>query len=360
MQRRFWIKTGKVLIVTLLMLTAFGSSELKAADWRALTDFRGAWLFTVGDDPAWARPETDTGDWDRLNAPGDWERYYPGYNGYAWYRKTFNLKAIPKTKALTLFLGYIDDVDEVFINGQKVGQTGQFFPNYQTAYSVERRYVVPASLLKESGNVIAVRVYDEYQYGGIIRADRFGLYYDREQEMLRVDLSGNWKFSIDNFGDNHSVGLDDSGWDELFVPMSWESQGYPEYDGKAWYRKRFTMPTSLQGQDLFLVLGKIDDFDKVYLNGKLIGRVEELEQYSRFRRGNAYNLIRAYEIPKGLIKAKNLISVEVDDPMGVGGIYEGPVGIMTGDAARELLNKHRWSSSNNWNFSFWDLFRIVE
>ncbi len=360
MKRCFWIKTGKVLIVTMLMLLAFGPSGLEAADWRSLADFRGSWSFTVGDDPEWANPATDISDWDRLNAPGEWERSYKGYNGYAWYRREFNIHNFPKTKTVTLFLGYIDDVDEVFVNGQKVGQTGDFFPNYKTAYDIERQYVIPVNLLKESGNIIAIRVFDVKQSGGITRANRFGIYYDREQEFLSLDLSGTWKFSTDDFGDNHSPELNDDNWDDILVPMTWESQGYPNYDGIAFYRKKFTMPASLQGEELFLVLGKIDDYDKVYLNGKLIGRVEELERYSRFQRGNSYNLIRIYEIPTGLVKSKNLISVEVYDTHGVGGIYEGPVGIITREAARQLENKHRWDNDEDWHFSFWDLIRLFE
>jgi sialate O-acetylesterase len=344
--------SNKVLIVYFFVLMAFGPLGLKASDWKPLVSFNGPWLFTVGDDPAWSRLALDVRDWDQINAPGNWERYYEGYNGYAWYRKNFSLPTMPKTKMVTLFLGHIDDVDEVFVNGQKVGQTGQFPPRYQTAYNQERQYFVPVSLLNETKNVVAVRVFDEGRDGGIVSAGKFGLYYDRNQELLELDLSGNWKFSIENFGNMHSPSTNDENWKNIYVPMNWEQQGFEDYDGRAWYRKRFSLPETLKGTELYLVLGRIDDFDKVYLNGQKIGQVEDLDSYSRFQRGNAWRLYRIYKIPSNLLKSKNLLSVEVQDDMGGGGIYEGPVGIMDLDKMREFENRIRNEGYN----SGWDSF----
>lgn len=352
---------NKTYIVYLIILLAFSSSELKASDWKMLVDLKGRWQFTVGDDPEWARPETDTHDWDVIDAPKAWEYYYEGYNGYAWYRKTFGMTELPKTKMVHLFLGFIDDVDEVFINGQKVGQTGGFFPNYETAYDKERHYLVPVSLLSNSENTIAIRVYDEGRDGGILRADKFGFFYDRDQDRMVVDLSGMWKFSTDNFGQMNSPQTSDEQWNEIYVPMNWESQGYADYNGKAWYRKRFALPESLKGEELYLVLGKIDDYDEVYLNGHKIGSVEELDGYSRFQRSNAWSLYRIYKIPSNYLRSKNLLSVQVEDVFEFGGIYEGPVGIMKAQDIQGLRERMRWQEQNNgWNSFFQDLIRLFD
>ena len=359
--RFFFMTTVKVLIVIMPCLLFLRSPELEAADWHLIVDMKGQWQFTVGDDPAWADPKTDTGDWDHLNVPGNWENQsYQGYNGYAWYRLTFAVRTMPASDYVTLFLGRIDDVDEVYINGRKIGQTGDFFPHYQSAFDTERRYRVPVSLLMKTGNVIAVRVYDEAGEGGMVRGGRFGLYDDRELALLSINLSGMWKFSTYDEGDMNSPALDDSSWKEIYVPATWESQGYKYYNGVAYYRKYFTAPASLQGQVLYLVLGKIDDFDKVFLNGKMIGRVEEMKQYSRFRRGDAYRIFRIYRLPERLIRSENLISVEVNDTHGQGGIYEGPVGVVTYEAARRLADRHREGRNDSWNFSFWDLIHLFD
>jgi sialate O-acetylesterase len=98
----------------------------------------------------------------------------------------------------------------------------------------------------------------------------------------------------------------------------WETQGFDDYDGGAWYRKKFTLPKALVGEDLVLILGKIDDSDKTFINGKLVGTMTD-----------AWQTIRYYPITSQQLKAgENTIIVFVDDPQGNGGIFEGPVGIM--------------------------------
>src|SRR5207302_308521 len=61
-----------------------------------------------------------------------------------------------------------DDVDETFLNGVKLGQTGAFPPNYRSEWQAYRRYRIPVDALNWGGeNVLAVRVYDGAGPGGI-------------------------------------------------------------------------------------------------------------------------------------------------------------------------------------------------
>lgn len=353
--------TTKYLIGYLFLMLAFGSLELKASDWKTLVDLRGNWSFTVGDDPAWANPNYAADDWDQVIAPRQWEHYYEGYNGFAWYRKNFGVASLPQTEMVSLFLGYIDDVDEVFLNGRKVGQSGSFPPNFETAYNQERHYLVPVKWLKREGNVIAIRVFDEGREGGIIRAGKLGFYYDLDQSLMTVDLSGKWKFSTRDFGNMHNPQTDDEQWNEIFVPMAWENQGYSGYDGRAWYRKRFVISDELRNEKLYLVLGRIDDFEKVYLNGEKIGGVEDLEGYSRFQRNDSYQLFRIYPIPADVLRTKNMISIEVEDIFADGGIYEGPVGIVKEGIMNELKDRMRWEEDNGgWKSFVRDLIRLFD
>jgi hypothetical protein len=39
--------------------------------------------------------------------------------------------------------------------------------------------------------------------------------------------------------------FDDSNWAEIKTNLPWERQGYNGYDGYAWYRIRFSLPSSL-------------------------------------------------------------------------------------------------------------------
>ena len=52
--------------------------------------------------------------------------------------------------------------------------------------------------------------------------------------------------------------FDDSNWKRIFMPGTWEDQGFPGYDGYAWYRIRFQLPTQYNNKTLVLELGYIE------------------------------------------------------------------------------------------------------
>ena len=78
------------------------------------------------------------------------------------------------------------------------------------------------------------------------------------------------------------------------------------------------------------MLGKIDDFDRVYLNGKLIGKTKDHEGFGA---SNSYREDRAYPIPADALRrnGSNTIEILVEDIGNIGGIYEGIIGITTKD-----------------------------
>lgn len=132
------------------------------------------WKFQTGDDPEWASPSFDDSEWKDIKAGIQWESQgYNSYDGYAWYRATFNVPAdlkevAEKYNGFNLLLGKIDDVDFTYFNGNLVGSTGKLPPEYETKYNVDRTYVVAAKWINWDGpNTIAVRVFDLYGGGGI-------------------------------------------------------------------------------------------------------------------------------------------------------------------------------------------------
>lgn len=341
-----------ILFILLLIVPA----SLKATEWSCVVNLSGSWYFSVGDNPEWANPKTIVSEWDKIYVPGEWEEYYKGYNGYAWYRKNFDMRSYPKEGTLALLLGRIDDVDEVFINGVKIGQTGSFFPDYQSAWDVERKYYLPEGLLKPTDNVIAVRVYDEGNPGGIVSGKDIGFFYDNDNSLLSLDLSGEWKFSIYRESNSTDKDFNDKNWKSVSIPSSWESQGYTNHDGYGCYRKEFTFPQNISKKDIYLSLGKIDDMDKVYFNGKLIGRTENLDSYNRFNRSNACRMYRFYRIPEHLVEIKNVVVVEVYDYQQRGGIYEGPIGIINHKNAHILQERNE---EDFWPYSVESIFRSI-
>jgi sialate O-acetylesterase len=192
--------------------------------------------------------------------------------------------------------------------------------------------------------------------GGIISGDQIGIYYDNDVALLSLDLSGDWKFSIFREPGVNEKRFNDHKWSTINVPSFWENQGYSNHDGYAWYRKEFSVPAGMNKNDLFITLGRIDDTDKVYLNGKLIGRTEDLMAYDRYSKWNAYRMYRIYPIPEGLLETKNVLVVEVYDGQLQGGIYEGPIGLVSRKNAYILEDRNE---DDNMSFPIRAIFKSL-
>jgi hypothetical protein len=359
---RVRLDTHKLRYFTLLMFLFLSVASVAAAeDWKSVLDLRGKWKFEVGDDENRASVAFNDSKWNEIFVPAAWEdEGYPGYDGYAWYRKHFRLPSDAGKKTLLLRMGCIDDVSEIYLNGSLIGIVGGFPPDFKSAYNKEIILTVPQGSLNASGdNVIAVRVYDDQLAGGIVQG-KIGLYESRTFLSPEVTLAGNWKFKRGDSENWIDPSFDDSHWNKIFVPAYWESQGNHRYDGMGWYRVHVKIPADLAGKDLVLLLGKIDDLDETYFNGKEIGHTGRIRlNPQQSSHGQEYNELRAYTLPSGLVKIDkdNIIAVRVYDAGGEGGIYEGPVGITTRERYAE------WKKNMPWKEKFknnsYDFFKMI-
>lgn len=107
------------------------------------------------------------------------------------------------------------------------------------------------------------------------------------------------------------------GWRPATVPGYWEDGGVRQFDGIMWYRKEFTVPSSMAGKPARLLLGRIVDADEAYLNGALVGRT--YYQYPQ----------RRYPVPAGLLQAgRNVLVLRIQNWGGKGGfVPDKPYGI---------------------------------
>ncbi|MBD3290708.1 glycoside hydrolase [candidate division KSB1 bacterium] len=348
-----WQKSLLLLIPVLMIM--FASSDLPALErgMKRIVNLNGRWKFEIGDNPRWADPKFDDNSWEEIYVPSSWEdEGFPGYDGFAWYRTSFELDRIEENKTYYLYLGTIDDVDETYFNGHYLGSSGVFPPDFVTAAAIFRRYVIPEEYFNPKGkNEIAVRVYDGLGLGGIKRGSA-GIYmYDPKIE-LDINLSGIWKFKP---GDDLSWknDIDDSDWDKIIVPGYWESQGYPDLAGFAWYRKKITIDRKHKNEHLILLFDKIDDMDQTYVNGQLVGHTGNIPDNPNEIVTNTTDAaeLRAYYLPKELLKfdGENQIAVRVFDGPEHGGIKEAPVGIMTRDKYLE------WKKRRERGGSLWEV-----
>jgi sialate O-acetylesterase len=76
------------------------------------------------------------------------------------------------------------DADELYINGKKVGSTGYQYP--------QRRYHVPADILKAGKNIFVVRVTNTGGKGGFVPDKPYYIFSGADT----VDLKGDWQYKV--------------------------------------------------------------------------------------------------------------------------------------------------------------------
>jgi beta-galactosidase len=204
---------------------------------------QAAWRFKRGDDTNWKDPNLDESDWETVNLPDCWEHHsnYNDDNVFGWYRRRVEIPAAYKGQDVIFLLGKVDDVDEAFVNGVRIGGSGTFPPHYQTAYFVERSYTVSASLLKYDGtDVLAVRVFDGPGSGGIIDAPAMT-------------------------GDRVRVGPFDT-----HASPGGKHTGYV-LGGVGWYRKPFRLAAADRGKSVSIRFDGVYMDSDVWINGHALG-----------------------------------------------------------------------------------------
>ncbi|MBK7105506.1 MAG: beta galactosidase jelly roll domain-containing protein [Ignavibacteriae bacterium] len=328
----------RLKIIGFALLIFIANNIFAEQKFTKIENLKGLWRFNLGDNKKWANPNYDDSDWDAIKVPSPWEdEGYNGYDGYAWYRKEFNIDSKYLKKKLYLSLGTIDDAAEVYLNGKLIASSGSFPPNFNTAYNSKIWLPLQNNFLNQKGiNSIAIRVYDDRLEGGIYSGD-IGIFTSDSPLNFIINLEGTWKFQT---GDNSKWmknNFDDKSWKKLIVPSNWDWQGYNNYDGFAWYRISFdvNLEKEIYKNDLILIIGKIDDIDETYLNEKMIGSTGDLLAMPLTRNfsegiNSEYSQLRGYKINKeDLRNGRNVIAIRVYDGFQYGGIYEGPIGITT-------------------------------
>jgi len=156
----------RALIFLLLLQTgqAFACDRfisLQAADWRAQR----------GDDPSWSAESLKDGNWAPLHSIAP-ETASPDHQpGFLWYRLQFQLQPEDLRYPCALLLGWIQEVDEVFVNGVRVGgegRVGQHWYDFVSAQRITRAYAIPAELLHANGaNTLAIRSFSVFRDAGL-------------------------------------------------------------------------------------------------------------------------------------------------------------------------------------------------
>jgi Stage II sporulation protein E (SpoIIE) len=156
-----------VICFAVLILSSMSPSNAHAQSQitlgNATTALNGPWKFRTGDNLAWAQPDFDDSSWatmDLTPPPGSFDPIlgssgylpgwtasgYKGYSGYAWYRLKTNVE-VEQTRLAIKLPEDVDDAYQVYVNGQRIGEFGQFTARGVTAFiSQPQTFLLPENL----------------------------------------------------------------------------------------------------------------------------------------------------------------------------------------------------------------------
>lgn len=239
--------------------------------------------------------------------------------GYSWFRKSFIVPDHIPGDSLILQLSLWDIHAQVYLNGVKIADSC-YVRNGNVCCNLPRKY-----LLQNKNNLLAVRS----KSSNIFRNENVISYDDKVIRSVasEVNLTKNWKIMK---GDNlvwKDPLFNDSSFIPIEVPGFWEKI-YKNYDGIAWYRLHFSY-SGASNKKMLLLLGKIDDYCEVYINGiKVGGSIPDTIVKPEL---TAYNALNAFQFNSSILSRNNVMAVRVLDTQIDGGIYSEPLCLLSMD-----------------------------
>jgi sialate O-acetylesterase len=205
-------------------------------------------------DESWKDLSFDDSKWPQMKLPGLWEEQgLQDLDGIVWFRKTLDVPAADAGKPAEISLAMIDDNDESYVNGIKIGGT--------KGYNIIRKYQVPAGVLKEGKNVISVRVEDTGGGGGI--------WGDSTDLAITIDkkvqsLKGKWAFQVQSMLNNGSY-IDPNSFPSLLYNAMINPLIHFAIKGAIWYQGEANADRAFQYRKAFPLM--ITDWRKQWKEG---------------------------------------------------------------------------------------------
>jgi sialate O-acetylesterase len=231
-----WISRGafeksdefKSMITSMPEIDLVAQAKQKAAELeKIISDLQGSYE-AHPDTDQWKKLNFDDSHWPKMKLPGLWESQKLGLDnldGLVWFRKTIVVDDVDAGKPAVIQLGKIDDSDDSYVNGIKVGEM-------KNRYNDLRSYNIPAGVLKTGKNVIAIRVEDTGGGGGV-----FGNASDMQLTIgsKSIQVDGDWSFRVETIYNTENSGNPNSYPTLLFNSMINPLIPYA-IEGAIWYQ----------------------------------------------------------------------------------------------------------------------------
>lgn len=200
-------------MIFLLLITSCNSKDLDTPHYL----LNKGWKLKIGDSIKWAKPNYDDSKWKEFDLSNlSRNDTFKTYDGYAWYRIKFFIPSFIKKASYSknyfkIFLGPVDDCDQVYLNGAIIGEnTITVDPNYKPdsnfkkapgLWNTDRKYILSVNdkrILWGKDNTLCIRVYDGWGDGGFTgNVPEIGMC--RLQDSVFIDTKKFYKVGKDGF-----------------------------------------------------------------------------------------------------------------------------------------------------------------
>jgi serine/threonine protein phosphatase PrpC len=125
---------------------------------RQPTEMGVVWLVKAGDDPSYARAETDDSQWTRMDTNLSLKLFFPTQHpSVVWYR--LHVKVAPNETGLSLEEFNLSSAFEIYVNGEKLFSNGNVSPYRPNGFQAPIVKRIPDAMIASGNVVIAMRLY---------------------------------------------------------------------------------------------------------------------------------------------------------------------------------------------------------
>lgn len=255
-----------------------------------------------------------------LYQPKVWEEQSLGeFDGVVWIRKTIELTEEESKTQAEIYLSAIDDEDITFINGIKAGS--------MNIWNAERKYKIPAGILRAGKNVVVIKIIDGGGGGGIFgNPENVKLMLGNQTK----SLAGDWKFQVESIklGSNQNE----------FPSLCYNSMINPlipyAFKGVLWYQGESNVDRAFQYKKAFPLL--IQDWRKKWSNEFPFYYVQlaTYETIGNSNEGSAWAELReAQTMTLSVPKTGMAVTTDIGNPADIHPINKEPLGKRLADLA---------------------------
>jgi sialate O-acetylesterase len=214
--------------------------------------------YDIGIKGNWATPKFDDSDWKTVKVPGGFsELGVPTEPALVWFRKQVVLPDPLPPGRMMLFLGSIERMDTVFVNGKEIGGSSW----------VENPRVYFGGALKPGRNLIAIRVLKTKPVGGFLgKPEELHLTLG---DKTTIPIAGDWKAKVSvDARPPHSLPIAYENW-PVMPTVLYEGMLRPvaplAITGALWYQGEQNSPRGYQYRKILPVMAA--DWRKLFGQG---------------------------------------------------------------------------------------------